>query len=456
MRIGELFISLGFQIQGQKDFDDAERGLTRAAVNAGKLTIAVNAVNWAMLAMVDSAMKVAVSLRLFEQTTGGSTDDLQQWGQAAKVAGISAESLKTAVMSLNDARNAFAMGEPQNVGAWSVLGIDPREDPFKVLEHLRARLGEFKDKNLMRGLLGKVGMEGIMPVLQMPADEFKAFRKNLVVSPTEIDRLVRLNREWQKLQIALAAAKNQLAAALAPSLERFAKILKWVVEGIVSFTEWLNSSSDGAIAARFTLGLLAVALLGIGAGLASITAGMGLLVASFRLLSPTLIAVGAAAAPFLALLTAVIGGIVLFHEMMDDLVTFAQGGESLFDWSATVAGINLVGDAFDWVCDRVQWLIDHNPFAGFGGLPTGIKSLLKGSEGGLASNQFTNGFGSLLNGVEGALPKLGGAGGKWSQENNVTVMIDGSRSPEATASAVGSTVGDELTEAFYQGLAREF
>lgn len=48
MKIGELFIALGFKVQGDEQLATAERNMQRATVKAAGLAVAVNAINYAI------------------------------------------------------------------------------------------------------------------------------------------------------------------------------------------------------------------------------------------------------------------------------------------------------------------------------------------------------------------------------------------------------------------------
>lgn len=452
MKIAELFISLGFKIDGYKDFKDAEAGLTTAAISATKLTVAVNAVNLALLALVNQAMNAAVALGIFNQTTGVSTTELQRWQAAAKGAGIEVKNIDGAVKSLLDARNAFAFGEPQNVGAWSLLGVDPRQDPFVVLQNLRARVRDFADPNLMRGLLGKVGLDQIMPLLQLSDEDFARFRDSVVIPPEHIARLVALNKEWQKLSLGFTALKNQIAAALAPALTMLARALSVVVGWAIKAEQWLNSNATVARFLRGTLGVLTIALLAIGAALAGVAALFATAAGAVGLLGPAVATAAAALAPLLVtfgLLGILIAALVL---IVDDLITGLQGGESVSgvfaDWllsfESVYHAIEAVIAIWDVLVDKLA-----KPLARFGGKAfdvltnpiseTWASALAAGGQDNKGAAWFT----------PRALATQGGNSNSRT-ENSVQVNVNGAASPEQTGRAVARSVKEELDSAAFQ------
>jgi len=447
MNIASLFISLGFKIQGSKEFDAVERNLRSAAGTATKLTIGVNAVNWAMLAMVETANKAAVGLRLFEQTTGMGAGGLQRWSQAAQIAGLGSDKLKSAVMSLLDAQVAFAFNEPEAVGAWSMLGVMPTEDPITVIEKLRTRMASLKNPNLMRGLLGKVGMEGIMPLLQLPEEEFADLKKEHIISPQQIDQLFKLNKEFNKLRIALAAVKNQLSAALAPTLAIVAKALKWVAEQLAVFTTWLNSGSTAANIASGVLGVLATVMLALGAALAALTVVMGAVTLATSALGTAMTAVLPAFGAMLVtggLLLILIGALVL---IVDDLWTEMQGGESISgpfaDWLISFDLVYKAIEGIWWIWDKLM--------AGFraGGKFFGWQFGKM-----MATDLIQPGLNRQNMGESWFTPRAQSVNPALNQQNTVNVMVDGARSPEATAHEVGKSVGSAILDAAAQAPAR--
>jgi hypothetical protein len=420
MTIGELIIKIGFAVTGKNTIPEAERSLKQMAATGTKLTIAVNAINWAMLAMVETAIKSAQALRIFEQTTGKSADDLQRWGQAAKVAGLGADALKQAVGKLNDARAAFMLGKPENVGAWSILGANPTEDPFVVLERLRSKVAAVKDPNIMRALLGEVGMEGVMPLLKMTNSEFAEFKKNLTVNSADIDKLVRLNKEWQRFLNALDVAKTKLAAVITPALTRLAKLFTGIARIVVDFTVWLNSGTTAANVFKGALNVIAVGMLALGAVLAIATAAFAALGVAMAIAASGLFAIVAPLViPLLAVfaLTAGIAGLILLWQ---DFWTAIDGGKSLFDWSTEIAMV-------DWLAARITNFIS-------------VWDKMK--------NSIKRGISEMGMGESETFIPNSSRGGSVNQNSVVNVQVDGAQSPEATGRAVAKSV-NEVADTFF-------
>lgn len=374
MKIGELFIALGFKVDGKEKLDATDRGLDSAASKATKLTLGINAVNLAFLAMVNSAMRGAQALQNFALSTGLSTDELQQWQRLAAVNGVAAEDLASAVKALQTARSQFALGQPQNVGAWSILGVDPREDPFKVLRALRKRISGVQDVGVARNLLGQVGLESLLPLLRGSNEEFEKWSKNFVVNQRQIAQLTRLNAAWQSLKASIASVRTQFAVAFAPALVLVAKALEKVAELLARFTQWLDRGGFLAGAVRFALSALAIGLLALGAALAVITAALGALSLAGSLIN--LAALFAGLGPILLTLTAIGAVLAGLAILIEDIWVSLSGGDgqlaAIGKWIAGFesieAAITKLWSAWDKFMASVkigqsafEWLFSHLP-----------------------------------------------------------------------------------------------
>lgn len=452
MTIGSLFIALGFKVTGRQQFDDARLNLKHAAIDATKLTLAINAVNVALLALMETGTRFAVGMKNFTLQTGLSSQELQEWQHRAEVNDVTAAELTETIKGLQDERAAFALGEPKNVGAWSLLGVDPRQDPFVVLDQLRTKLLAIQDVGIARNLAEKVGISAnVFQMLRAANDEFSKWRKQFEVTKQQEERLIRLNRAWKDLRYNLTAIRVQLAAALAPALEGLATVLSWLTKKFAEFNAWLNSSAVVAKAFRFLLGALAIAFLIVGAASAVVAAGLAALSAMFVLLSPAvaaLLPLLVEAAAFVALLTAFIVALVL---AIDDMIMSFTGGKSVLrdigegigEWLSQFDSVLSVMEVIDALLQKIAatWKALNGQKA--------FEKLF----GSFTSDDLSRQIERQQNrGAAWFAPRnqVGGAGGSWTQENNVEINIDGARSPEATGKAVGRSVKEEINSAAYQ------
>ena len=332
MTIGELFIKLGFKIDGDKDLVGVERSMSRATGSATKLALEVAALNAAFLYMIETSLKAAVALRSFNLTTGLSIGQLQIWEHAAQVNGLAAGTLTDAIKNLQTARTNFALGNPQAVGAWTLLGVDPRQDPFKVLEALRQRLINVKDVGVARNLLGQVGLESMLPLLRSTNLEWEKWSRNFIISTEQVNKLAALNAAWQSLKLSVTSLATQFSALFTPALGALARAIQIVAAAGAGFVRWLQGSGPLARFLRIAMQLLAIDVLFLGVALTGLVAVLGTVAAVVSFLGTAVGILTIAWAPWLLLIGAAVvalGGMIL---LLQDLWVNVRGGKSAFDW----------------------------------------------------------------------------------------------------------------------------
>jgi hypothetical protein len=368
MKIGELFIALGFKVEGKDKVDEVERGIKKTAVEATKLTIAVNAVNLALIALMTTAGRAGQALKNFARTTGLNPEELQRWQHLGEVTGVAADEVKSAFENLQKTRANFALGEPSDVGVWQLLGVDPTQDPSAVLSQLRETVKKL-DPAIAHELLSRLGLGGLTPMLRATDAEFRKWSRNFVITRDQIERLAKFNAAWASLKMSVGQVKNLFAAALAPALEILARLLEWVASKIAAFVDWLNKGSIVATVVRWGIVAVTIALLALGAALAVVTVALGVLTAAMIAFD---IAAWASGIPEIILaitgavaaIVAIVSGLLL---LIDDIITSITGGQAvtrrLGEWLASFKAIEAVIRGIWWVWDRLvfafRWGMDY-------------------------------------------------------------------------------------------------
>ncbi len=424
MKVGELFVALGFDIKGREGLLDVESGMKTAAAGAGKLTLGVAAVNAGMLILIGTALRAGVALKNFGLQTRLDTTELQRWQHMAAVNDVSGERLTDTIEGLQDARAQFALGEPEAVGAWSLLGVNPTQDPFKVLADLRTRLRSFSDVGIARNLASRVGISAdIFQMLVASNEEFERWNRNLAVLPAQTERLRRLDAAWKSLRFALDAVRNQFAAAFAPVLTVVAKGLEKLAEWLAIITRWLTGTSPIARVAAWAIGIMAVALLGLGVALAVVTAALGLLLGLLTLFSPALIAVGLALAPIAIDFLVIAGAVTALILLLDDLWTALKGGKSYFSWGPTRAVIGALKKVN--LHDIAGGLLDFVGKVGDPGIPGGAEGIAAGPASAAGRSEVT-------------------------QNNDIRIFVNGDGDPVRNARFIHRNLSEEISGAAYQ------
>lgn len=431
MKIGELFIALGFQVEGLPKLDDTDRKMRGATINAGALALAVNSVNYAFLRMVEGARGAAVEFKNFALATGLSADELKKWQQAAEINDVTAKEMTDTVKNLQGLSAEVRLGRG-NIAPFQLLGISPNQDPFTILRQLRERIKELPP-DIARVIAGQMGIsDNIFQMLRQATVEFDRLEERYRLTAQEQTALIRLNRAWKDLIFSVKSLRDKFASDFAPVLTMITKGLKAATDAAAAFVHWLGQGSTAATVIRgvlialmlgfFALGLV---LAGIAAALAAITVAMGILTV--------------AASPVIVALTSiglVIGGLIAAFVyaalVIQDFWTAAEGGKSRYDWNdgllLTIKNVDRLAKALETV---VGWW-----------------TKLKAIGTGMAALAGSDAYAADLAHSMAARAARGSSSVR--QENNVRVMVDGARSPEETAKAVADSVTDAVADAAYQ------
>lgn len=333
MTIGELLIKIGFKLEGDKDLQGAERSMSRATGSAVKLAVEVAAVTAAFLYMIETSMKAGVMLRNFALSTGYSTGELQMWQHAAVVNGLTANDMVEGLKALQTARSNFALNNPQAVGAWGMLGVDPTQgNPFQLLERLRKQVRSFQDVGVSRNLVEQLGLGNLFVLLRSSNAEWEKWSRSFIVTGEQAQRLAALNAAWESLKMSVTSLATQFSATFVPILTLLAKGLEWVAAVAATFVRWLQSASPLAAVLRVGIQFLAVALLALGVILTGLVAVLGTFAAITAALAIGVGILGLEFIPFILVIGAAGVAVVALGLLLNDLWVNVKGGKSAFDW----------------------------------------------------------------------------------------------------------------------------
>ncbi len=435
MKIAELFISLGFKVDGGDTLQRVDQGMNRANVSALGLLTAVTAVNAAFYVMMNRAVDAAVGLDRWQRSTGGQVDTLQRLQYGAARANVAAATIADGIKQIQKTRAEISLGNVDASSPWFLLGIDPRQDPLKVIEQLRKALAGM-DPALQRTMTSRMGFSDDMLYLLQQKQQFGS----IFVSQDEIEKLTRLGGAWKGFLFNVNVVATKFAASFAEGLQRIFMHLERVVLLFEKFTRWLNSGTSGANALRTVLGLIVIFLGLAMVALTGVVFLLGLLKAA--LIAIQLIPIVASLTALVAVLALMAAGIVFLILMIQDFWTAIDGGKSLFNWNEnlliSVKNVERLARAMEWVRDTVS------------------------AAGAAMKRHFGNdrgyGFGALGEAIFGnpdgykdrlARPAMAGRSGGGTNNNaKVDIHVDGARDPVTTGREVGRHVGRELSDAF--------
>lgn len=427
MKIGELFIALGFKVSGSDALEDAERGIQRAAIKAGALAVAVNGINYAFLRMIDGARAAAVEMKNFAGATGLSTEELKRWQAAGAINDVAEKEVAQTITAVQRGIANIRLRQG-NIKPFQMLGVQPEDNTFSAIDKMAASLRQLRPE-IAAVIAAEAGISDPMFQWMRRADfTARQLEQRYIMTQQEQGALVELNRQWQALTFKIKSVRDKFASIFTPVLIVITKTLKLILDQLAKFVEWLNKETSAARAARTALQALVLVMALLGVTLAGIAATLGLAAAAMAVFS-------LAAMPVVVALTAVglvVGGvaaaIVFLMLVLEDFATAAQGGKSYFNWNE---GLLLTVKNVERLASAIEKLIEmKEKLAGLGGGTVGLGASL-----------ITNPLGFAISAAESR-----SRGTTITQTNNVKVLVDGAQNPQET----GRAVATEVEQAAYQ------
>jgi len=321
MTVAELFARIGIKA------DDAQVKRFMGSMKAAKvgmiaMTAAAAGVSIAIKKITSDAMASAVAFKQFEVETGASAQELQKWQSVAEQTNQSAESVSAAIKSIVANQEKIKLGQG-NISGFQLLGIDPRTDPFKILETLRDKT-EGLTRGMKKNILATMGVGGgLLQTLELTREQFDAMSaKAFIISPGAIETLNKTKASVDLAGRAIKYIKAQIAVGLSPQIEKLTKRFtefvkvneKGIVEGFKKAFEFVQKFTGAIINTGKAINNVVVNTLGWEKAIKALV-GVFILLNATLLFSP------------IGLITA---GIILLIAVLDDLYVYSKGGKSLF------------------------------------------------------------------------------------------------------------------------------
>jgi len=318
MKIGELFIALGFKTDNKK-LSNFSKGVSSLRKNMLLTTGAFVGAIFIIDNFIEKTLKGVIALKNLNQQTGLSTQSIQKWQQAGQLANLSltTEEISNSVAKLQNNIAEIRRGQG-NIAPFQLLGIDiGGKNAFQILENIRNSI-EGIDDATATNLIKKLGLDArFISLLRLSREEFEKLGKNIFLSKKQQSNILKLGRSFKILTLRLKALKDQAVAKITPELEKLInKFFKWidqngkrVVETIESFGRGFNNFTM-AIGNAFDLLVKFVEkTMGFENGIKAVATAFALISLSFS--------------PFLV-------GLTLIIALLDDIRVWSLGGKSLF------------------------------------------------------------------------------------------------------------------------------
>lgn len=307
-----------------KNLESLTGGLGKVVKGIAGLATVI-AAGTGLLKLAEEARKANDELNFLSQNLGMSSQNVKAWQGAAAAMGGSAQGMSNDMKNLNSSMNDFKMtGESSMLPMFNTLGVSMVDaqgkirDTDKVMLDLADSMSRMNREEAV--LMGqKLGFdEGTVNTLLQGRDAMKQmvdYHKQMYSSSKEeLEASRKLSENQAKLGAHWASMKLMIGNAIIPLLIKMSDIALKFFEFLQRHQKTVKNVFQGL---GIFLGMLVVPLLG--KALLALTA----FIAPF---APFLLVVGALGAAFIAL--------------YDDYKTWAEGGNSLFNWGAFSDYIN--------------------------------------------------------------------------------------------------------------------
>lgn len=201
----------------EKAVDTYKKGLDGVVATVKEATKRFAMAATGLTAFVAGAVNSAASIQKVSETTGVSTDALQEWTYAAKSVGVSASAVESDLAKM------------QKQAMWTGRSLESWADTFKGMSVPQANMwGEAIGISPDTVRLLREGREGIAALRK------EAHSVGAVISPEDLKRAAQLKTSVMSLTTQLRAFGTTIAIGTLPMIDKL----------VTSFKEWLNVNKE--------------------------------------------------------------------------------------------------------------------------------------------------------------------------------------------------------------------
>lgn len=301
-----------------KSFGGMSKAIAGATKILGGLFSAI-AVGSGLAKLVSDVQKVNNELFFLEKNLGMSARSIKAWQGAAAAGGGSAEGMTSSMKGLNKSMNDFVVrGDTTLLPFMNALGVSMTDNKGK-LKDTDAMMLDLADSfsKMDREQAFSIGQdmgfdEGTLNVLLQGRDALKEsleYQKQMYVSSEkELEASRELSKNTAQLQAHWESMKLMMGNAIIPLLVKLTAVAKIFFEFLQRHQETVQNVFE---AMGIIIGAVLIPILGKA------------LIAALAFIAPF--------APFILVVAALSAG---FIALYDDYKTWAEGGNSLFNWGA--------------------------------------------------------------------------------------------------------------------------
>lgn len=247
MKIGELFIKLGFKADNDaiKQFRDGVNGLKKEMVAMSAAgAAAIYAINRALAAGVSSSL----GLKAYTDYTGLATDEMEKFANVARMVNdnITLDNVVQAFQSVSDKLDDIKRkGEYPEGALWMGLGnLSNMRDPLDMIEkiyrdmpNIMARMGN--NRTAFSKELASIGLGGLEGVFFLSPDKFNEFWRMATPTASQREAMLEISRAYARFGIEFNNFKMKMGEKIAP----------YWVEGLRQAVPIMDSATQSIISA---------------------------------------------------------------------------------------------------------------------------------------------------------------------------------------------------------------
>lgn len=201
----------------EKAVDTYKKGLEGVVATVKEATKRFAMAATGLTTFVAGAVNSAASIQKVSETTGVSTDALQEWAYAAKSVGVSASAVESDLAKM------------QKQAMWTGRSLESWADTFKGMSAPQANMwGDAIGISPDTVRLLREGREGIAALRK------EAHAVGAVISPEDLKRAAQLKTSVMSLTTQLRAFGTTIAIGTLPMIDKL----------VTSFKEWLNVNKE--------------------------------------------------------------------------------------------------------------------------------------------------------------------------------------------------------------------
>lgn len=301
----------------EKAVDTYKKGLDGVVATVKEATKRFAMAATGLTAFVAGAVNSAASIQKVSETTGVSTDALQEWAYAAKSVGVSASAVESDLAKM------------QKQAMWTGRSLESWADTFKGMSVPQANMwGDAIGISPDTVRLLREGREGIAALRK------EAHSVGAVISPEDLKRAAQLKTSVMSLTTQLRAFGTTIAIGTLPMIDKL----------VTSFKEWLNVNKEWVASniAKFleNLGRVFNELWEDGKKLVDWFKETLGPIGDFgkklweatdwaKLLKGALVLLGAYFAPAIAAFGLAVGAVIALSAAFEDFIAFLEGKDSI-------------------------------------------------------------------------------------------------------------------------------